>query len=122
MVVQQQVKSEGKDHADTRVESDCRDLLIRLLCRVVTNPLIFPLDCSNPEYSLSGQHGRHRRCPNIPSNSRDRTSRFHACDESVMDHISYRTGIRPEIPAGVFVGAILQLCGFRHRNLHQHPH
>lgn len=123
MAVQQQVKLEGQDHADSRVESYCTISLLFDHCITFRRTvLILSIDCSNSKHSLPRQYGCDCGCPNIPPNPCHRQSRLYARHEGVLDHLSHCIGICAEVPAGIPVGAILQLCSFRHRNLHQHTH
>ena len=82
----------------------------------------YNIGCANSEHGVPCLDGYYSRRKDFPPDSRHSQSGLHASDESQLDHVSHCTRIRTKIPSGIFVGAILQLRGIRHRDIHQHPH
>jgi hypothetical protein len=111
-------KSASQDSADPDEQSHC--MSIRSHMRNML--LMLVADLSNPKQRLSHCHGHHRRCPHLASNPRHGSSWLLARHESELDHFSSMPGICPGLPSARDLGAVLQLCVVRHRNLRQLPH
>ena len=54
---------------------------------------------AHSEHGLPGGHGHHCRCARLPPDPCNHPGRLHACDESQLDHVSVRAGLRAEVPA-----------------------
>ena len=76
-----------------------------------------PTDRPHPKRRLSHLHGPHSRRPDIPPGPRHGESRVHARDESHLGHQPRCPGFRAEIPARVYLGAVLQLRGVCDRDV-----
>ena len=76
----------------------------------------------NPEHRVSGIHGTDCWRTHLPSSSRYRQSRFHACHESHLDLLSASSSLRPAVPPARSMGSLLQHRRLRHRHLYQRSH
>lgn len=70
--------------------------------------LLLRLDLPNPKHCLPSLHGHHRRRSNLPPSPRHRARGFHARHESQLGDIPPGAGVRAEVPARAYLGAVLQ--------------
>ena len=98
------------------------NLIVSLLFSVYNTDALDPrltssLDRANPEFYLPCLHGCHRGRQDLPPDQGYRSSGFYARYEGQLDHLTSGLGIRPEVPAGAHLGAILQHYFICHWNL-----
>ncbi|KAK5160294.1 hypothetical protein LTR16_012348, partial [Cryomyces antarcticus] len=67
-----------------------------------------PGHITNPELGLPCIDGYHRRRAHLPSGTRYRQGRIHACHEDQLGDFTGRVGVCAEVLAGADLGALLQ--------------